>query len=98
MQRLTVISLCLMFPTFITGFFGMNVNLPGQGIKWAWIVLAGICATVAIVGSIVINHTNNRSVMRANKGIIPKKKREKNFTPSEIKYMRRKKATMEEDD
>lgn len=97
MQRLTVISLCLMFPTFITGFFGMNVDLPAQGMKWAWAFLALICALVAAISAIVINHTNNRSVMKANKGIIPKKKRGKSFTPSEIKYMRRKKASMEDD-
>lgn len=97
MQRLTVISLCLMFPTFITGFFGMNVELPGRGFKWAWIVLALACASVALISTIVISKTNNRSVMRANKGIIPKRRKEKNFTPSEIKYMRRKKASMKED-
>lgn len=97
MQRLTVISLCLMFPTFITGFFGMNVELPGRGFKWAWIILALACASVALISTIVISKTNNRSVMRANKGIIPKRRKEKNFTPSEIKYMRRKKASMKED-
>lgn len=96
MKRLTVVSLCLMFPTFITGFFGMNVNLPFVEEKWAWLVLAGACALVAILGFLFISATSTMSILKSNAKIIAKGKKKK--TPSQIKYMRRKKAKLKGDE
>lgn len=39
MKFLTVWSLLLTIPTIITGFFGMNVNLPLANTHWAWIII-----------------------------------------------------------
>ncbi len=94
MKRLTTISLSLMFPTFITGFFGMNVLIPGMDGKWAWLFLLALCAIVAIIGTIVISDKRNRSIRKALK----EKRSGKERTPSEIKYLRRKKQTLEGED
>ena len=96
MKRLTVISLSLMFPTFITGFFGMNVDLPLVGRPFAWLILLGLCALAAIIGSWLISDRQSRSLIRANLG--EKRKRGKDErTPSEVKYLRRKKEVLEGD-
>ena len=101
MKRLTIISLSLMFPTFITGFFGMNVSIPGMDGKWAWLVLLALCALAAVIGMIIISDRKNRSVIMAGLGEKRSRwrrgKREKH-SPSEIKYLRRKKHTLEGDD
>ena len=97
MKRLTVISLSLMFPTFITGFFGMNVALPGTESPFAWLFLLGLCGLAAAVGSYIISDRKNKSLIRANLG--EKRKRgKKERTPSEIKYLRRKKEVLEGED
>ena len=97
MKRLTVISLSLMFPTFVTGFFGMNVLIPGTDSPWAWLFLLGFCVLAALIGSYIISDRKNRSIIRANLG--EKRKRgKKERTPSEIKYLRRKKEVLEGED
>ena len=97
MKRLTVISLSLMFPTFVTGFFGMNVLIPGTDSPWAWLFLLGFCIVAALIGSYIISDRKNRSITRANLG--EKRKRgKKERTPSEIKYLRRKKEVLEGED
>lgn len=75
MKRLTVISLALMFPTFITGFFGMNVNLPFMNNPFAWIYLAIGCLAVAIIGSIWLGGT--KSLIKASISDGNKKKKKK---------------------
>ena len=97
MKRLTIISLSLMFPTFITGFFGMNVTIPGMDGKWAWLFLLALCGIVALVGTIVVSDRKDRSVIKAGLGEKRKKKREQR-SPSEIKYLRRKQHSLEGDD
>ena len=68
MKRLTIISLALMFPTFITGFFGMNVHIPGTDSPYAWVFLAFGCLLVAIIGSYVISDRHNKRLIKANIG------------------------------
>ena len=93
MKRLTVISLSLMFPTFITGFFGMNISIPGMNSPYAWIFCLALCAIVALVGFAFISDKRNKSILKGS-GFKQKKKK----SPSEIKYMRRKKASLEDKD
>ena len=97
MKRLTTISLSLMFPTFITGFFGMNVILPGMSSRWAWIFLLVLCGLVAIIGTIAISDKRN-SLMKRSIGEKAGRKNRKERTPSEIRYLRRKKQTLEAED
>ncbi len=99
MKRLTVISLSLMFPTFITGFFGMNVTIPGMDGNWAWLFLLLLCGLAALVGTIIISGSRNRSVIRAGLGEKrSKRKKHEPHSPSEIKYLRRKRHSLEGDD
>ena len=76
MKRLTLISLALMFPTFITGFFGMNIHIPGTDSPWAWLVLAFACLMVAIIGSYIISDRHNSTLIKANIGEAKKRKRQ----------------------
>ncbi len=94
MKRLTVISLSLMFPTFITGFFGMNIDIPGMDGPYAWLFCLALCAVVALVGFVIISDKRNKLLLKGS-GL---KKQKKKKTPSEIKYMRRKKASLEDKD
>ena len=90
MKRLTVISLSLMFPTFITGFFGMNIHIPGIDGKWAWLVLTIVCILVSVLGSYLISDKRNKLLLKANS--IKKK------SPSERKYLARKRQVLKGED
>lgn len=39
MKIFTLVSLLLMPPTLVTGFYGMNVSLPILGTKWEWTII-----------------------------------------------------------
>lgn len=72
MKRLTIISIALMFPTFITSFYGMNVDLPFSGIHFAWIGLAGACGLSALIGTwFLSDRRNKRLIQRASLGEKP---------------------------
>lgn len=75
MKRLTVISLSLMFPTFITGFFGMNVDLPGSHFANMWVILALACVLVALLGAFFLSNKRSRTLIKKNIGEAKKKKR-----------------------
>ena len=53
MKIFTVLSLLLMPPTLITGFYGMNVSLPMIDIKLAWLIIIVIMIISVIVILIV---------------------------------------------
>ena len=42
MKVFTFVSLLLMPPTLVTSFYGMNVHLPIEGWRWAWLVILGV--------------------------------------------------------
>ncbi len=92
MKRLTVISLSLMFPTFITGFFGMNVTLPFSSNPYAWIFLALACVLIALTGSFILSDRRNKFLL--SDGDKKKIKR----TPDERKYLERKKEKLRSND
>ena len=59
MKRMTIISLVLMLPTFVTSFFGMNVPLPWSNAGWVGMVMISVmCITVALIGWLVIAKTS----------------------------------------
>ncbi len=91
MKRLTIISLSLMFPTFITGFFGMNVHIPGMDGPWAWLVLFIACILVSLVGSYLLSDKKNKLLLRVNGG-------NKKKSPSERKYLARKQQVLKGED
>ena len=94
MKRLTMISLSLMFPTFVTGFFGMNVIIPGSDSPYAWVFLTAMCILVALVGSYLISDRKNKAILKANS----RSDRKDPKTPDERKYLARKRKKMELDD
>lgn len=55
LKRLTVVSICIMTPTFVVSLFSMNVTLPlphDGGLMSFWIVLA--LSTISVLGLILI--------------------------------------------
>lgn len=51
MKRMTIISLVMMLPTFITSFFGMNIPLPWMHSGWWGILFISlICIATALLG------------------------------------------------
>lgn len=72
MKRLTIISIALMFPTFITSFYGMNVDLPFMNSPFAWIGLIGLCILSATIGTwFLSDRRNKRLIQRASLGVTP---------------------------
>ena len=91
MKRLTVISLSLMFPTFITGFYGMNVELPFMHEAFAWLWLLSGCVLVAVIGTYFISDHKNKRLSRLTSKSFEKR------TPSERKYLSRKKQALKDE-
>lgn len=91
MKRLTVISLSMVFPTFITGFFGMNMNIPGMDWNFAWLVVAGVCLILALLVSYVVSDKRNKLLL---KGSAQKRKK----SPAEKKYLERKRQVLKGDE
>lgn len=65
MKRLTIITIALMFPTFIVGFYGMNVALPLVEVHNIWLYLMFACITSAFIGSWILSDRRNNSPRRA---------------------------------
>lgn len=68
MKRLTVISLILMVPTFITSFFGMNVPLPfaNQG-YWGAVILLVSCLATSLGAGIFLRDKPDPDVVKERK-------------------------------
>jgi magnesium transporter len=49
MKTLTVITIILMIPNMIFGFYGMNVNTPFQHLSWAWIFSIAVSAVLCVL-------------------------------------------------
>ena len=74
MKRLTILSIALMFPTFIVSYYGMNVDLPFANIKFVWIGLLGACFISALVGAWFISDKRNNNVIKKENAFEEKKK------------------------
>jgi magnesium transporter len=46
MKIFTFISLLLMPATLVASFYGMNVKLPLDGLRWAWVILLAAMAVI----------------------------------------------------
>ncbi len=69
MKRLTIISISLMIPTFVTGFYGMNIALPYMHSPFAWIGILAFCGTSALIGGWALSDRRNaRLVQRSVQG------------------------------
>ena len=88
MKRLTIISISLMIPTFVTGFYGMNISLPFMGHPFAWIGILSFCGLSALIGGWALSDRRNarlvqRSVLGARESgrEVRRKKRKKRSLP-----------------
>jgi magnesium transporter len=88
MKRLTIISISLMIPTFITGFYGMNIALPYMQSPFAWIGILVFCGASSMIGGWALSDRRNaRLVQRSVQGSrqaekeYRKKKRKKRGLP-----------------
>jgi Mg2+ and Co2+ transporter CorA len=60
MKFLTVWSLAIAIPTLITGFFGMNINLPKVDKVYGWIQLTIL--SVVLVAWLILGLKRNKKV------------------------------------
>jgi len=56
MKRLTIVSIVLMIPSMVSGFFGMNVKLPFQSNPFAFAGILGGSLLASIVCAILLNY------------------------------------------
>jgi magnesium transporter len=78
MKRLTILSIALMFPTFIVSFYGMNVKLPFSNIPFIWTWLLLLCVISALVGAWFISDKRNNNVIKKANAFEEKQKERKN--------------------
>ena len=72
MKRMTIISLVMMIPTFITSFFGMNVPLPWMHTGfWGMLFISIICIAAAVAGWYIIAKTSKY----ASPIVVPRRKK-----------------------
>ncbi len=78
MRRLTVISIALMFPTFITSFYGMNVDLPFSRVSIVWAILLFACIFSALIGAVIISDKRSNNVVKRANSLEEKKIKRRN--------------------
>ncbi len=49
-KKLTIITLVIMIPTFITGLYGMNLTLPLAGTPGSFYIILGVMVAAAVLG------------------------------------------------
>lgn len=64
MKRLTIISIALMFPTFIVSFYGMNIELPFMHQANAWVWTLSICGVSAFLGGWMLSDRRNQRLIQ----------------------------------
>lgn len=55
MKTLTTVTIILMVPTLVTGFYGMNVGLPWQDSPYIFIVITTFCILMGSLGIVVLS-------------------------------------------
>ncbi len=85
MRRLTVISIAFMFPTFLVGYYGMNIALPFQNLPSMMYVILGIALFAALASTFILSDKKRFLRGRNKKDYATKKKDQK-------KRMRQKKV------
>lgn len=55
MKFLAGVTIVLMLPTLITGFYGMNVGLPGSELKGAYLILCAFCLGLMVAVTILFS-------------------------------------------
>lgn len=92
MKRLTILSIALMFPTFIVSFYGMNVNLPFDKVHYAWVILLLVCIFSAFIGSWFLSDKRSDKALRKANEEEEKKKNKKKSRNKKGFFFKKKKA------
>ena len=62
MKRLTIVSIVLMIPSMVSGFFGMNVELPFQRNPFAFAGILGVSVLSAAVGALMLGERRKKKI------------------------------------
>ncbi len=62
MKRLTIVSIVLMIPSMVSGFFGMNVELPFQHNPFAFAGILGVSVLSAAVGALMLGERRKKKI------------------------------------
>lgn len=66
MKKLTIVSIVLMIPSMVAGFYGMNVALPFQASPFAFAGIFGVSILTSIIGAVMLgDHKRKRIATRA---------------------------------
>ena len=78
MKKLTIISLVMMVPTFITGFFGMNVKLPFSESEWmGTAIISVLCVASSLIAALLLVKKRTDLVTKRQKKSLTQKIKEK---------------------
>jgi magnesium transporter len=62
MKKLTIVSIVLMIPSMVAGFYGMNVALPFQASPFAFAGIFGVSILTSIIGAVVLGDRKKKRI------------------------------------
>lgn len=62
MKKLTIVSIVLMIPSMVAGFYGMNVALPFQASPFAFAGIFGVSLLTSIIGAVVLGDRKRKRI------------------------------------
>lgn len=62
MRRLTIISIALMIPSMVSGFFGMNVPLPFDDNPFVFTGIIGVSLLASVIGAWVLGEKKKKKL------------------------------------
>jgi magnesium transporter len=90
MRRLTVISIAFMFPTFLVGYYGMNVRLPFAQSPFVMYWVIGVSLFAGLISTLILS--DRRSRRKLNRKIESERKQRERK-----RRLQRKKGSVKED-
>lgn len=62
MKKLTIVSIVLMIPSMVAGFYGMNVALPFQASPFAFAGIFGVSILTSIIGAVMLGDRKRKRI------------------------------------
>ena len=84
MRRLTVISIAFMFPTFVVGYYGMNITLPFAQNKLMMFFIILISLFTGVGSAILLSDRRKRATMKKGREYKGKKRAKKSSSKGKI--------------
>ena len=61
MKRLSILNILMMVPTFITSFYGMNIELPLANLgKLSWLIISVLCILTVVITNVCLGISERR--------------------------------------